>query len=81
MARSTCTKCGSSSFEGVESAPKGLGVSVLFVQCAQCGGVVGVNDLQNTPDLVTALRNDIAQLRGVVGQVERNTDTLMRNRR
>jgi hypothetical protein len=54
---------------------------MLFIQCAQCGGVVGVSDFQNTPDLVTALRNEIAQLRGVVGQVERNTDTLMRNRR
>ena len=44
-------------------------------------GGVGVTELANTPDLVTALRNDIAQLRGVVAQVERNTDTPMRNRR
>jgi hypothetical protein len=54
---------------------------MVFIQCAQCGAVVGVTELANTPDLVTALRNDIAQLRGVVAQVERNTDTIMRNRR
>jgi hypothetical protein len=44
MAASTCVKCGNDSFEAVETTPVGSEHPVTFVQCASCGGVVGVHD-------------------------------------
>jgi len=42
MAQSSCAKCGSHSFETVQSSPQSVEERVSFVQCAQCGTVVGV---------------------------------------
>ena len=47
MAASTCVKCGSTSFELKETDIKGSPWKLYFVQCSQCGGVVGVLDDQN----------------------------------
>jgi hypothetical protein len=44
MAASTCVKCGNDSFEAVEAMPAGSEHPVTLVQCASCGGVVGVHD-------------------------------------
>jgi len=46
MAQSTCIKCGYTQFELTES--KDLNNATLkchLVQCAKCGGVVGVSDI------------------------------------
>jgi len=42
MAVSVCAKCGGFDFEAVERQPAGLERTLLFVQCAFCGVVVGV---------------------------------------
>ena len=55
MATSTCIKCGSHSFEMIEAEPKGSNFVVMFIQCANCGGVVGVCDFFNIGDLVKRL--------------------------
>lgn len=47
MAKSTCVKCGGTEFELVETTPKKSHFVFSFVQCAQCGGVVGVMDFYN----------------------------------
>jgi hypothetical protein len=47
MATSTCVKCGGSQFETKEATPKGSSFKLVFVQCAGCGGVVGVMDFYN----------------------------------
>ena len=47
MATSTCIKCGSHSFEAVEIRPNGSINMLMFVQCSECGGVVGVVDYYN----------------------------------
>ena len=48
MAISRCVKCGHTDFEMSEAEPNGSNVKVFFVQCAACGGVVGVTDYCNT---------------------------------
>jgi predicted nucleic-acid-binding Zn-ribbon protein len=47
MALSTCIKCGGHSYEVHEVEPKGSKFKLYFVQCAKCGGVVGVTDYYN----------------------------------
>lgn len=42
MARSTCVKCGEHRFELAEHEPSRSNFKYSFVQCAGCGGVVGV---------------------------------------
>ena len=44
MVASTCVKCGNDAFEVVEATPEGADHPVSLVQCASCGGVVGVHD-------------------------------------
>lgn len=50
MAVSVCTKCDGTAFEAVELAIEGVDRVLLAVQCAGCGGVLGVvekHDLAN----------------------------------
>ena len=47
MPLSTCVKCGSHSFELVETEPFGSAIKLYFVQCSSCGGVVGVQEFNN----------------------------------
>lgn len=44
MAKSTCIKCGGTTFEMVEVKPYKSNFIVMFIQCSRCGGVVGVTD-------------------------------------
>jgi ribosomal protein L37E len=56
MATSTCVKCGGTSFElAADKVPKGSQYKVHFVQCASCGGVVGVTDYYESSWLVQQL--------------------------
>jgi predicted nucleic-acid-binding Zn-ribbon protein len=52
---STCVKCGSTNFETKEASPSGSNYKFMFVQCARCGGVVGVTDFFNTAALLRKL--------------------------
>ena len=47
MAKSTCVKCGGQSFECREFRPEGSSYVLMSIQCANCGGVVGVMEDQN----------------------------------
>lgn len=57
MARSTCMKCGGTRFEAKEAGPINSNFKVQFIQCAGCGGVVGVMDYYN----IGALLHTIAK--------------------
>ncbi len=46
MPQSTCIKCGGERFEIRDSRLKRKGSRVVFVQCAECGGVVGAFELR-----------------------------------
>jgi len=52
MARSTCPKCSSTSFEMVVAEPKGSAFKVYFIQCALCGAVVGMTEYYHVPTLL-----------------------------
>lgn len=42
MAESMCTRCDGTAFETVTVTPQGIDRALLAIQCAACGGVVGV---------------------------------------
>ena len=52
MATSTCTKCGGTTFENVDASPRKAIFKLSFVQCASCGGVVGVMDFHNIGEML-----------------------------
>lgn len=62
MATSKCGSCGSPSFEVKEHTPNHSTFRLLFVQCAKCGVVVGVNEFFN----IGAMLDKIARKIGVV---------------
>lgn len=47
MATSTCMKCNGTTFEMVEREPRHSAYKLMFIQCASCGGVVGVTEFLN----------------------------------
>jgi len=55
MAQSTCIKCGSTTFEIVEKEPNHSNFKYFFVQCAKCGGVVGVQEFYNAGSILTKI--------------------------
>jgi len=57
MARSRCPRsdCSSTSFEAVALEPKRSNFSYLAIQCAECGAVVGVQEMENTAVQLRAL--------------------------
>ncbi len=59
MAVSTCIKCGHSSFELKENTPIGSNFRLYFIQCAGCGGVIGVIDLYNIGNLIHKLADEL----------------------
>jgi hypothetical protein len=52
MAQSTCLKCGNNVFELVVQEPRRSNYKYNFVQCAHCGGVVGVVEHFNSGALL-----------------------------
>ena len=55
MALSTCIKCGATVFELKEAEPRGGKYKLMFVQCSQCGGVVGATEYYNIGQLIHTL--------------------------
>ncbi len=57
MALSTCVKCGGTVFEVQvkEQLVLGSNFKLTFIQCASCGGVVGVMDYWNIGERLTDL--------------------------
>jgi hypothetical protein len=55
MATSKCVKCDSHRFELVEQTPARAVFKYNFVQCASCGGVVGVVEYFNIGGMLQTL--------------------------
>ena len=55
MARSTCAKCGNTSFEIMGNEPSGAKFKHFFVQCGKCGVVVGVQEYFNAGSILTKI--------------------------
>ena len=63
MAKSNCLKCGGQSFEMVHANNlEGSKRSVLFVQCAECGAVIGVLDFVNVGVQAAQARDDFQRM-------------------
>jgi uncharacterized Zn finger protein len=63
MAQSRCVKCGSNKFEVVHANNlEGTTRAVLFVQCTECGSVVGVLDFLNISVKTARVKNDIVTM-------------------
>lgn len=60
MAESKCSACGGSRFEVVHAHNlEGTKRAVLFVQCADCGAVVGALDFVNVGVQVNHIKEDL----------------------
>lgn len=59
MASPTCIKCGNSTFEVKENAPKNSNFKIMFIQCTSCGGVVGVMDYFNIGNFVKKIADKL----------------------
>lgn len=63
MAQSNCLKCGGHNFEMVHANNlEGSKRSVLFVQCAECGAVIGVLDFVNVGVQVAQAKDDLQRM-------------------
>ena len=67
MAASTCIRCGHNAFEMVESSIGGLRFKRDFLQCAGCGGVVGVIEADNLNARLDAIEERLLTLAGRPG--------------
>ena len=61
---STCVKCGGTRWEMVEPQIAKVDGKWNFIQCADCGGVVGVVDSQRISLKLTQIQRHVALLVG-----------------
>lgn len=59
MVQSRCLKCDSSHFEVVHANLEGSARPILFVQCADCGAVVGALDFLNISVKAERVKNEL----------------------
>ena len=63
MVQSRCVKCGNSQFEVVHANNlEGTTRALLFVQCSNCGSVVGVLDFLNLSVQAGRVKNDLKSM-------------------
>ena len=63
MAQSCCIKCGGTHFEAIHANNlEGTTRAILFVQCTNCGTVVGVLDFLNVSVKAERVKNDLRTL-------------------
>ncbi|CAH1053998.1 hypothetical protein [Paenibacillus pseudetheri] len=67
MAQSKCLGCGGTRFEMVENSPTGSQYKLMFVQCASCGGVVGVMDYYNVGQQNEKIKEGLKKFAGAQG--------------
>lgn len=67
MSQSKCAKCDHSTFEIVENTPEGSKFQVMFIQCAQCGTVIGVQPDENIPALLHFMKDMLVEIMQKLG--------------
>lgn len=73
MATSACVKCGYTTFEHKSAEPRGSKFKLAFIQCAQCGGVVGVMEQHNLGARIAILEERLARIESLVAQAARRS--------
>ena len=58
---SECLRYSSQRFEAVEAKIEGARHRYMFVQCASCGGVVGILNYQNVPSMINQLAQKLGR--------------------
>lgn len=59
MATSKCVKCENTRFEMKQAQISGSNFILFFIQCASCGGVVGVVEAENISAKLTKIARKI----------------------
>jgi hypothetical protein len=67
MAASTCVKCAGTVFEVAEVKPVGGHYKLVLIQCAGCGGVIGVQDYVHVRALIQEQNRAIKAIAQKVG--------------
>lgn len=80
MAATSCLKCGGTTFEFEDVDPIGGSVTMLSVQCMQCGTSIGVTDQTDPADelrpLLEGQREEIADLKKRLSTMARTVDAI-----
>lgn len=71
MATPRCSKCNGHEFETSVNTPKGSKFRFLFVQCADCGAVLGVLDALNIGDTLVSLNNTIEGIQAEIVAIQK----------
>ena len=74
MNKPKCAKCDHSTFEMVENTPEGSKFQVTFIQCAQCGTVIGVQPYENIPALLHFMKDMLVEIMQKLGLSTRNVE-------
>jgi len=62
MMQSICPVCQNTTFEVVENTPQGSRYKVMFIQCAKCGSVLGVQPYEYIPLLVHKVQKMLLEI-------------------
>jgi hypothetical protein len=69
MAKTTCGKCGGTTFENVIVSPRGSNFKLSFVQCASCGAPIGVMDFLNIGSELQDLRKQLTEIQDALKKI------------
>lgn len=70
MAHPTCEKCDSHIFETKEICPINLDYKLTFVQCAECGGPVGVMESCNLGAELQEVKQKLGEQERILHNIE-----------
>ena len=68
MAESKCPKCESTKFETKPAKPDKSRFDIAFVQCAECGTVVGVQEANNINVRLNEIEKNIVNILSQINQ-------------
>jgi len=63
MAQSKCAKCDSTNFEVMPAKPQGSNFEIMFIQCSECGAVIGALEANN-------VNTRLKQIISILGQID-----------
>ena len=78
MATSSCARCGGKQFELVDAPPMNTDFAVVFIQCATCGGVIGMAEGRHVGTALTGVQTAIENVRQVLENVQAAVDRVVR---
>ena len=74
MAQSTCMKCGGTDFELKDITPEKGGHRYRAVQCAHCGGVIGLVEYEHTGGFLRSIERQVVALEKRLKDISRKLE-------